>query len=229
MALPHDAAGRDRVRVPRPAARRRAALAVDELVSFLAESAASPSSSSPRPFACCPTCPERRAARSRSSLSASRSSRPRHRLCRPATSEEIDIAPRAIRPAVHRRQVGARRRPSEQIEVVSPVTEEAVASVPAASVEDVDRAVAAARRAFSGWSTTPLAERVEVLRRLRELLADTPRRWPGSSPRRWAARSPSRAPSRSSTRSAILDAYMDAGRELPVPDGAPFDDGPARW
>ena len=62
---------------------------------------------------------------------------------------------------------------SEQIEVISPVTEEPVAAVPAASVADVDRAVAAARAAFPGWSTTPLAERVEVLRRLRAGLADT--------------------------------------------------------
>ena len=62
---------------------------------------------------------------------------------------------------------------SEQIQVISPVTEEPVAAVPAASVADVDRAVAAARTAFSGWSTTPLPERVEVLRRLRAGLADT--------------------------------------------------------
>ena len=62
---------------------------------------------------------------------------------------------------------------SEQIQVISPVTEEPVAAVPAASVADVDRAVAAARAAFPGWSTTPLPERVEVLRRLRAGLADT--------------------------------------------------------
>ena len=62
---------------------------------------------------------------------------------------------------------------SEQIQIISPVTEEPVAAVPAASVADVDRAVAAARTAFPGWSTTPLPERVEVLRRLRAGLADT--------------------------------------------------------
>lgn len=36
----------------------------------------------------------------------------------------------------------------QPIEVVSPVTERVIATVPAATTDDVDRAVAAARRAF---------------------------------------------------------------------------------
>jgi aldehyde dehydrogenase (NAD+) len=49
---------------------------------------------------------------------------------------------------------------TERIEVISPVTEEPIASVPAASPADVDRAVAAARAAFDGgWGTSPLQDR----------------------------------------------------------------------
>jgi acyl-CoA reductase-like NAD-dependent aldehyde dehydrogenase len=39
---------------------------------------------------------------------------------------------------------------TERIEVISPVTEEPIAPVPAGSPADVDRAVAAARAAFDG-------------------------------------------------------------------------------
>ena len=56
----------------------------------------------------------------------------------------------------------------ETIEVISPFTEQPVASVPAASENDVDRAVAAAREAFDHgpWPRMTLAERAGVLRRL---------------------------------------------------------------
>ncbi|MEV5848554.1 aldehyde dehydrogenase [Streptomyces sp. NPDC051985] len=57
-----------------------------------------------------------------------------------------------------------------RIDVVSPVTEEVLATVPAASPADVDAAVAAARRAFDDgpWPRLSPAERAEYLRRLRE-------------------------------------------------------------
>jgi aldehyde dehydrogenase (NAD+) len=56
----------------------------------------------------------------------------------------------------------------DTIDVVSPVTEGVIAQVPAGSRDDVDRAVAAARQAFDvgPWPRMPLAERIEVLRRL---------------------------------------------------------------
>jgi aldehyde dehydrogenase (NAD+) len=67
---------------------------------------------------------------------------------------------------------------TERIEVISPVTEEPIAPVPAGSPADVDRAVAAARAAFDGgWGTSPLEDRVDVLHRLRERLAGSVRRW----------------------------------------------------
>ncbi|MFE2963734.1 aldehyde dehydrogenase family protein [Streptomyces sp. NPDC059340] len=52
---------------------------------------------------------------------------------------------------------------AETFEVVNPATEEVCGKVAQGSAADVDRAVAAARRAFPGWSTTTGEERVEVL------------------------------------------------------------------
>lgn len=51
-------------------------------------------------------------------------------------------------------------------EVVNPATEEVCGKVALGSAADVDRAVTAARRAFSGWSTTTGEERSEVLQNI---------------------------------------------------------------
>ncbi|MBD0707950.1 MULTISPECIES: aldehyde dehydrogenase [unclassified Streptomyces] len=61
----------------------------------------------------------------------------------------------------------------EVIEVVSPHTEEVMGRVPHASRADVDRAVAAARRAFDEgpWPRLPLAERIEVVGRIKDAIA----------------------------------------------------------
>ncbi len=60
-----------------------------------------------------------------------------------------------------------------KIEVVSPHTEEVVASVPEATPEDVDRAVDAARRTFDAgtWSLAAPEERQEAVRRFSEVYA----------------------------------------------------------
>jgi acyl-CoA reductase-like NAD-dependent aldehyde dehydrogenase len=50
------------------------------------------------------------------------------------------------------------------VEVVNPTTGRVIASVPAGTVEDVDRAVAAAKAAFASWSVTDLAARSKFLR-----------------------------------------------------------------
>jgi betaine-aldehyde dehydrogenase len=63
------------------------------------------------------------------------------------------------------------------IEVISPVTEEPIASVPAGSPADVDRAVAARAAFDGGWGMSPLEDRVDVLHRLRDRLAGSVRRW----------------------------------------------------
>jgi len=53
----------------------------------------------------------------------------------------------------------------EQIPVVNPATGETIGSVSTAGGEQVDQAVAAARRAFESWSRTSVLERVEICRR----------------------------------------------------------------
>jgi len=48
-------------------------------------------------------------------------------------------------------------------EVTNPATGEVIAEMPLSGEEDVNRAVAAARRAFSGWAATPPGERAAAL------------------------------------------------------------------
>lgn len=57
---------------------------------------------------------------------------------------------------------------SARIDVVSPITEEIIATVPDASERDMDRAVAAARQAFDTgpWPRLPLEDRLAALERL---------------------------------------------------------------
>ncbi|QKJ36559.1 MAG: aldehyde dehydrogenase family protein [Pseudomonas rhizophila] len=56
--------------------------------------------------------------------------------------------------------------------VINPATEEVVAQVAQGSCEDVDRAVAAARAAFPGWSSTSPASRALVIGRIHELILE---------------------------------------------------------
>ncbi|MEU6726764.1 aldehyde dehydrogenase family protein [Nonomuraea wenchangensis] len=58
----------------------------------------------------------------------------------------------------------------ESIEVVNPATEEVIDHVPAGSPDDVESAVAAARRAFPSWSRSAPAERGKLLAAAAELL-----------------------------------------------------------
>jgi aminomuconate-semialdehyde/2-hydroxymuconate-6-semialdehyde dehydrogenase len=53
---------------------------------------------------------------------------------------------------------------------VDPATGERYARIASSDAHDVDRAVAAAVRAFPGWSTTPVAERSKMLRRIARLI-----------------------------------------------------------
>ncbi|NGO71057.1 aldehyde dehydrogenase [Streptomyces boncukensis] len=64
-------------------------------------------------------------------------------------------------------------RGGDTIEVVSPHSERPIGRVPHASRADVDRAVAAARRAFDSgvWAERPLAERIDVVTRIKDGIA----------------------------------------------------------
>ncbi len=56
------------------------------------------------------------------------------------------------------------------IDVINPATEQLIGQVAKGSVEDVDKAVTAARKAFDGWAATPPAERADILQRASELM-----------------------------------------------------------
>ncbi len=60
---------------------------------------------------------------------------------------------------------------SETQEIVNPATGKVIAHVPKGTDEDVNRAVAAARKAFDeGWSDTTPRERSERMRKLAEAI-----------------------------------------------------------
>lgn len=60
---------------------------------------------------------------------------------------------------------------SSLIDVLNPTTEDVISAVPDGTAEDVDKAVAAAHRAFEVWSVTPAAERANWLNRIHDGLA----------------------------------------------------------
>src|SRR6188474_1671396 len=55
-------------------------------------------------------------------------------------------------------------------EVTNPANGEVIADMPLSNEEDVDRAVAAAKAAFEGWSTTTPAERASAMLKLADIL-----------------------------------------------------------
>jgi len=59
---------------------------------------------------------------------------------------------------------------SGSIELINAATGQVMGSVPDGTVEDVDKAVAAARGAFDSWSATPMAERADWMKRISEAL-----------------------------------------------------------
>ena len=54
-----------------------------------------------------------------------------------------------------------------RLDVVNPATEDCVATVAAAGLDDVDKALKAARAAAPGWAATPVAERQRWMLKLR--------------------------------------------------------------
>jgi acyl-CoA reductase-like NAD-dependent aldehyde dehydrogenase len=67
---------------------------------------------------------------------------------------------------------GAMELGSANFAVVNPATEEEFAQAPEASEADLDRAVAAARAAFPGWSATCVEDRRTTLRAMAKALVD---------------------------------------------------------
>jgi aldehyde dehydrogenase (NAD+) len=54
-------------------------------------------------------------------------------------------------------------------EIINPATEEPIATISLGSAADVDKAVAAATRAFESYSQTSVEERVALLKRVIEV------------------------------------------------------------
>ncbi|HEU0138408.1 MAG TPA: CoA-acylating methylmalonate-semialdehyde dehydrogenase [Bryobacteraceae bacterium] len=69
---------------------------------------------------------------------------------------------------------GTWRRPSSDAvtEVLNPATGDVIARAPAGSAQDVEAAVEAASAAFPEWRSTPPADRIQYLFRLKQLLDD---------------------------------------------------------
>ena len=65
-----------------------------------------------------------------------------------------------------------RRGGGPTVDVIDPATEQVFAQVGSGSLGDVDDAVASAGRAQREWSAVPLADRVAVVRRIGELIAE---------------------------------------------------------
>ena len=59
-----------------------------------------------------------------------------------------------------------------ELQVVEPATEDVMAEVPRAGAEEVDAAVAAAKRAFPGWRDVAPAERSKLIHRLADALEE---------------------------------------------------------
>jgi aldehyde dehydrogenase (NAD+) len=60
---------------------------------------------------------------------------------------------------------------TDTIDVIDSVSEEVMATIPAGTAADVDRAVEAAKTAFETWSTTSVEERAKYLSRIGDALA----------------------------------------------------------
>merc|ERR1712137_759350 len=60
----------------------------------------------------------------------------------------------------------------DPIPVINPATEQQIDSIANASADDVNKAVMAARGAFSGWSSLSGAERASYLRRMADVIAE---------------------------------------------------------
>ncbi|MBX3582825.1 MAG: NAD-dependent succinate-semialdehyde dehydrogenase [Rhizobiaceae bacterium] len=57
-------------------------------------------------------------------------------------------------------------------DVINPATEEVIASVEVAGMDEVERALMSARSAFPGWATTPIAQRQNWMRQLRDAVVE---------------------------------------------------------
>ena len=84
----------------------------------------------------------------------------------PKTSQE----PSTVKMLIDGKLVESRSK--EWRDVVNPATQEVLARVPFATLEEVDAAVGAAKRAFATWKHTPIGARVRTMLKLQALIRD---------------------------------------------------------
>ncbi|WP_394173915.1 CoA-acylating methylmalonate-semialdehyde dehydrogenase [Thalassotalea litorea] len=60
----------------------------------------------------------------------------------------------------------------QYLDVLNPATQDVVAKVPMATIEEVDAAIESAHRAFLTWSKTPLTKRMRIMLKFQQLLQD---------------------------------------------------------
>jgi len=65
---------------------------------------------------------------------------------------------------------------TEWRDIVNPATQEVLARVPFATVEEVDAAVAAGQRAFASWRDTPIGARMRIMLKLQALIREHTKR-----------------------------------------------------
>ena len=65
---------------------------------------------------------------------------------------------------------------TEWRDIVNPATQEVLARVPFATVEEVDAAVVAAQRAFQTWRNTPIGARMRIMLKLQALIRENTKR-----------------------------------------------------
>lgn len=76
-------------------------------------------------------------------------------------------------PTIHQNYIdGAFESARDHLEVFNPATQALLSRVPASGSEEVDRALAAARRAQKGWAATPAVARAAFLHRLADKLRE---------------------------------------------------------
>lgn len=103
------------------------------------------------------------------------------------------------------------------IEVISPTTEQLVATVPAANRDDIDRAVSAARRAFDHgpWPRSTLEERMTTLRRFRDAYEARREEFAKLITDEMGSPISTSRTVQVATPLAILDNYLEAAAEFP--------------
>ncbi len=78
------------------------------------------------------------------------------------------FSPDATYRTLYRRLVASK----DAIEVIEPATEQVMAEVPRAGVEETDAAIARAKAAFPGWRAVDPAERSDLLHRLADAIGE---------------------------------------------------------